>query len=120
MSSTEPRTVLVVEDNKQTRIPLTATLEAAGYRVLFASNMQAARTYLTSQPDFRAVVIDVYLPDGNGLDLVQEALAQHPTLKVLVISGDHSESIAAAARSLGAEAVLHKPLNYANLIRTLG
>jgi len=79
--------VLVVEDEEQLRAFARMALEAQGYRVRTAASAREAREVFAAVGDFDLVFSDVVLPDGSGLDLVEEMRADHPDLKVVLASG---------------------------------
>ena len=66
----EMSSVLIVEDNESLSRSLGAFLQARGLTVSRAGSLDAARAHLEST-DFDAVLLDVGLPDGNGLDLLE-------------------------------------------------
>ena len=80
--------VLVVDDEDGVRNIVQRILEANGYRVLTASNLtQALEVVDRSALPIRAVVADVVMPNGSGLDLVDQLRVQRPGLPALFISG---------------------------------
>lgn len=111
--------VLICEDNKGQRMPLGVILGREGHRAVFAASLQAARELLDGAETFTALVTDVHLPDGNGLDLLAEVRARHPDMTIIVVTGDSTQEIAQRAAAEGARAVLPKPLDYAKLIEAL-
>lgn len=72
---------------------MTALLEGAGHEVRHAATLEAARSLLEVQiPD--AILLDLHLPDGHGLDLMSQ-LTQNPAfanVAVLVVTGSESGS----------------------------
>jgi DNA-binding response OmpR family regulator len=68
---------------------------------------------------FDAIITDVELPGGNGLDVVRTARESWPDMPVLVVTGLVSSPVSMAALSLGASRVLGKPLRYEMLISEL-
>lgn len=68
---------------------------------------------------FDAVITDVELPGGNGLDVVRTVRETRPGTPVLVVTGMVSSRAAETARSLGVHRVLGKPLSYETLITEL-
>ncbi|MCL1848022.1 MAG: response regulator transcription factor [Coriobacteriia bacterium] len=74
-------TILIVEDNKRLLDASTRTLEEAGYLVLTAPDLATAEEHINNaSPD--AIVLDIMLPDGNGLDFIQKirAVSSAPVL----------------------------------------
>ncbi|OJT20943.1 hypothetical protein BO221_29045 [Archangium sp. Cb G35] len=68
---------------------------------------------------FDAVITDVVLPGGHGLDVVRAARELRPGSPVLVVTGQVNSLASEAARSLGVRRVLGKPLRYETLISAL-
>ena len=82
--------VLVVEDDREIRSMMQASLAVEGFEVQTAVSVSEASALLRhALPD--VVVLDLGLPDGDGADLVRE-LRQRHNLPVLVVSARHQES----------------------------
>jgi DNA-binding response OmpR family regulator len=108
-------TVLLVEDHLLTRRFLADNLSADGYLPLEASSVeQARRLILGGSPTL--VILDLELPDGDGLDLISElrdpdvGLGRH--LPVLVLSGRGTEIDRVRGLNRGADDYLVKPYGY--------
>ena len=83
-----PAPVLVVEDDPLMRQRLSRVLSEIGYAaeaVTFSGSLAEARAFLSSQP-VAMVLVDLGLPDGNGIELIRELRGLDPALWVLVIS----------------------------------
>ena len=80
--------ILLVEDEPEVRVLASRVLVAAGYEVVAVGTVAEGESALT-QPGahFDLVFSDVVLPDGNGVELVENALARNPDLAVLISSG---------------------------------
>jgi DNA-binding response OmpR family regulator len=108
-------TILVVEDDDATRTFLADNLTADGYDALVAATAKDAHRLLESKyPDL--VVIDVQLPDGSGLDVVNrvrsaDGLASRvdPNTPMLVLSGRVSELDRIRGFERGADDYVCKP-----------
>jgi DNA-binding response OmpR family regulator len=122
-------TLLLVEDDPVVRTFLADNLTADGYDVLVAGAGRDALRLLESKfPD--AVVLDVGLPDGSGLDVVREvrradaAVSRiNPATPVIVLSGRGEELDRLRGLEAGADDYLPKPFAYPELlarIRALG
>ena len=64
--------LLLVEADPAVRSELATALSVEGFRVMEAGDLQTARSLLTAQP-FSALVTELQLPDGPGLDLVRDS-----------------------------------------------
>lgn len=99
-----PAPVLVVEDDPLIRKRLQGILMHLGYQMdalLFAENLTVARKLLEDAPIALALV-DLGLPDGNGIDLITELRNNDPALGILVISAWSTEDILLGALRAGA------------------
>ncbi len=101
------KVVLVVDDEFLIRWSLRSHLTTAGYCVLEADNLQNARALLTQDVD--VVLLDLLLPDGNGMDLLEELQARLPRVAVIMLSAHATHDIAERALAKGAFQFLHKP-----------
>jgi signal transduction histidine kinase/CheY-like chemotaxis protein len=79
--------VLVVEDEDRVRHVSVDVLRELGYVVVQASDAQQALAVLTLQPRIDLLFTDVVMPDMNGRQLAERALAERPGLKVLYTTG---------------------------------
>lgn len=105
-----PAPVLVVEDDTLMRQRLSRVLGEIGYArdaVSFAVNLAEARAHVAGLP-VAMVLVDLGLPDGNGIELIQELRAQDPTLWILVISAWSTEEAILGALQAGATGYLLK------------
>ena len=107
-------TVVVVEDDPQLRRFLRAALGAHGYRLLEAGTLSEGRLLIASHaPDL--VLLDLGLPDGDGLELTRE-LREYTTVPILVISARGQERDKVAALDAGADDHLTKPFGVLELL----
>ncbi len=102
-------TVLVVDDEPSIRLSVSAKLSQAGYEVLEADSVRAAREYLSSDLDL--ALVDYRLPDGSGFDLLKEMKAEHPEVPVIMLTAHTSVSHAVSAMSAGAFHYVGKPVD---------
>lgn len=66
----KPQLILLVEDNPKILTANTRILQAEGYHVATATTLAEARRLLVQQPDL--IILDLMMPDGNGLDFIAE------------------------------------------------
>ncbi|MES2443779.1 MAG: nitrogen regulation protein NR(I) [Pseudomonadota bacterium] len=105
-----PGTVLVVDDDSAIRTVVAAALKREGHRVTAAASLAEMRRELRlAVPD--VLVIDVVLPDGNGLDTVATLMTEHPDLPVIVFSAQNTLATAVRATEVGAFDYLPKPFD---------
>jgi two-component system KDP operon response regulator KdpE len=109
--------VLVVDDEPPIRRLLRTSLGAQGWRVTEAANAAEAMTELArEQPD--VVILDLGLPDRDGLDVVRE-LRQTSAVPIVVLSSRDAEQAKVAALDLGADDYLTKPFGMDELMARL-
>lgn len=102
--------VLIVDDERNIRRTLRMVLEGEGYRVSEAENGQAMRFQLEKNlADL--IILDVKLPDRDGLSLLGDLRGQQNDTPVLMMSGHASIADAVAATRLGALDFFEKPLD---------
>lgn len=102
--------VLVVDDEKGIRETLSEILADEGYEVLTASSGEEALLIVKDHlPDI--VFLDIWLPDMDGLEILQNLKGADNSLPVIMISGHGNIEIAVKALKLGAYDFLEKPLS---------
>lgn len=109
--------VLIVDDEPDIRELLSLTLTRMGLDVTAAEDLGAARRALISKP-FSFCLTDMRLPDGNGLDLVEELSRDHPDLPTAVITAHGKVEDAVKALKIGAFDFVSKPVDL-NILRRL-
>jgi two-component system, NtrC family, response regulator AtoC len=110
--------VLVVDDEKLIRVWLEAQLEEAGYQVTLAEDAASARrSFLDNPPD--AALLDLKLPDGNGLDLLKELMDVDPNAVAVILTAHGDIETAVKAVKLGAYQFLEKPPKLEDLLITI-
>ena len=110
--------LLLVEDDAQLRRALALTLRARGYQVTEAQDAAAARTQLRRRT-CELVVLDLGLPDADGLVVLQELRAQDARLPVVVLSARRDQSDKVSALDAGADDYLTKPFGIDELLARL-
>jgi DNA-binding NtrC family response regulator len=108
--------VLVVDDEPDIRRLVCEILEDEGYQVATAENAAAARELKKSTaPDL--ILLDIWMPDTDGITLLKEWVAEEAMLcPVVMMSGHGSVESAVEATRLGAYDFLEKPLSLAKLL----
>ena len=110
--------VLIVDDEADIRTSLEAILSEEDYTITTAGTVAEALELLRDA-DFQAVLLDIWLPDGDGLDVLQKIRGDGSIIgapEVIMISGHGTIEAAVRATKLGAYDFLEKPLS---LDRTL-
>lgn len=102
-------TVLIIDDDKPSRQNISEYLKLCGYEVFEAGTIKDGKEYI-SKGDGDIIVLDVQLPDGNGLDLMAELSAQSSRIPVIMMTGYGNIEMAVDAMKNGAHDFLTKPI----------
>ncbi len=110
-------TITLVEDDKPASDAFRLLALTGGARVRRADTLTSARRHVALYRP-HVVIVDIGLPDGNGLDLIRDLAGMTaPRLAVVAISGGDPSEWASAAREAGAGAVLAKPIRGVEQLR---
>lgn len=110
--------ILVVDDEPYIREVCGGALERFGYAVTLAQNGRNARREMDRR-HFDAAILDINLPDTDGLQLLQEVKQHNPDTTVVLITGFASLETAMEAVRLGAYEYVRKPFGAADLVRII-
>ncbi|HKM26108.1 MAG: response regulator transcription factor [Gammaproteobacteria bacterium] len=102
-------TILLVDDDQELSELLSSWLSQEGFNLHACFDTQSAREYLDRNPEPDAVILDVMLPDGNGLQLLRKVRAEHPQLPVVMLSARGEPTDRIIGLELGADDYLAKP-----------
>jgi DNA-binding response OmpR family regulator len=109
------KTILCVEDELKILENNRKTLTDAGYSVLVAENLAQAQTTLAeTTPDL--IVLDIMLPDGNGLDYLKELRTAGNDIPIIMLTAWNRGEHSARGIELGADDYIGKPFVYADLL----
>jgi DNA-binding NtrC family response regulator len=110
--------VLVVDDEGLLRWSLAETLAGAGYQVVLAPNGREASAALADEMHpIDAMLVDLRLPDTDGLQLVREARRRCLTCPIVVMTAYGSAETLDAAVAAGAQGVVAKPFDLHDMLR---
>jgi two-component system KDP operon response regulator KdpE len=113
MSAAPPK-VLVIDDEPPIRKLLRMGLTAQGYEILEAPNGKTSLELLGQKPDL--VILDLGLPDMQGLDLLQMIRARNESVPIVVLSSRGDEAGKVQALDLGADDYITKPFGMDELL----
>lgn len=110
-----PAKVLIVDDSEYSRSVLCKILEDNGLEVVgMAESVPVAlRLYDELRPD--VVTMDLVMPDGGGLEGIQELMQRDPNVRIVVISAVRTGPELEAANRLGVAATVTKPARWPEL-----
>ena len=110
--------ILIVEDNQDLVMGLQDLLHHDGYAVT-ASGSVAAALKLIRAHRFNAILLDLGLPDGDGLEVLKESQRLDPSLPVVIVTAHISSDRTVGSLTQGAYAYLTKPYDREELRHTL-
>ena len=102
-------TILVVEDDPLTSERFCQELKRDGYQVESASNGRQARRR-TQDQGFDLLVIDLALPEEDGIETIRQVRTDHPEIAILAVSAFMGGRMLSAAKWLGADRTVLKPV----------
>jgi two-component system, OmpR family, KDP operon response regulator KdpE len=108
-----PLKILVVDDEQPIRKLLRVGFLAQGYKFLEAANGKIAVQLLSQKPDL--IILDLGLPDIDGLDLLQKIRGSHEGLPIVVLSSRSDELTKVQALESGADDYITKPFGMEEL-----
>lgn len=118
MSHHAPGRLLVVDDEVSLMVALRNTLQDEGYQVTGVSSGAEALAALR-QTEFDLVLADLMMPAMDGIALIREALAAHPRLVAIIMTGHGSVATAVEAMKVGAIDYVLKPFKLNLLLPAL-
>lgn len=105
--------IMIVEDDKALLNGITLALKCADMEVVPCHNIKSAQTRLAGV-NFDLVILDINLPDGNGLDLLRE-LKKTSAMPVIMLTANDMETDIVAGLEMGADDYITKPFSLAVL-----
>ncbi|MEN9683542.1 MAG: hypothetical protein RLZZ427_1293 [Pseudomonadota bacterium] len=110
--------VLLVEDDESIAIVITAALEAEGFAVRRCDSI-AERDRLLAAGAYEALVTDVMLTDGDGIETIGTVRALAPEMPIIILSAQNTLDTAVRASDTGAFEYFPKPFDIDELARTV-
>ena len=113
--------VLIIDDSAEMREVLRLLLISLGHKVIEAeSGAQGLRAYQTDPAD--VVLLDIFMPDKDGLETLRDLLQHDPNARVIAMTGGgtyKNMGILQPALLLGARKILYKPISPLELKATI-
>lgn len=111
--------IALVDDSVILRSAIKNVLESSGYEVpVEADGSKELFEQLQKHP-VQVVLLDVFFPTENGLDILAELKSRYPQIKVLMVTGLRKDDILAEAQKHGAAGVLYKPFDTDDLLSAI-
>lgn len=112
------KSILVADDDPEIRGLIRSALESEGYKVHAVGNGKEAIAVLKQTP-VSLILTDLAMPELDGIETIGEIRKDYPDLKIIAMSGKFAGSVLNAARFLGANAILSKPLDVDELLKNV-
>lgn len=113
-------TILLVDDEETVRDLGVAILAPYDYNVITASNgIDALKIYEQRQKEISLVILDISMPEMDGMACLKEILYSHPDAAILIASGYSGEEPEKSALDLGAKGFIQKPYDSKTFIRRI-
>jgi two-component system response regulator GlrR len=116
--SKEKLSILIVDDEPSVGDALRLVLESNGYEVVLATKGQEG-IELARQRDFGFSVVDLFLTDTSGFQVIKDLLTLQPGIPILLISAHGSPQVFDEAKRLGAIGALAKPFSPAEILKVI-
>ena len=117
-NSLSQQQLLIVEDDPLQAQHLQQLVTTANWHGVIAGSGAAARELLQQQP-FQLILLDIYLPDINGIELLKELQRQQINSTIIIITSESSTELAVEAMRHGAYDFIEKPMTQGRLKVTL-
>ena len=112
-------TILVIDDAAPIRLLLSTALQSAGYNVVEAPSGREGLALYRQHPS-DVVIVDMLMPELNGLDTIMEFTREFLNVKVIAVSGmDSDQTMLQTAKLLGARQTLVKPFDFPTLLHAV-
>jgi len=115
----QPKTVFIIDDNAMMRSMLRLGANEAELAVLGEAGTAQAGLARCLQLSPDIVLLDLGLPDGDGLELPSELKSRSPDVFVIVVSGNNDQEVVRGAVSRGALGFIVKPFSIGSITDTL-
>ncbi len=112
--------VLVVDDDPDMSWVLKDFLEGEGFVVSIASGGREALEFVKASPEFNLIILDVAMPNMNGVDALSEIKKITPKVKVLMITAFRDDEIVKEAMLKGALGCIYKPFDLKYIRKIVG
>lgn len=110
--------ILIIDDNTSMREVVSEMLQQAGYETIDVENGRfALQVHRDSPVDL--IITDLFMPDTDGLEIINQFRHQYPEVKIIAVSGGGSRGLVellSVAKKMGAERALMKPFSWEELL----
>jgi len=110
--------ILIIDDEPAVGDALRLVFESAGYEVELAETGRKGVKMATAKR-FRVGIVDLFLPDMSGLQVIKTIRAQQPDMLLTLITGTGTPLAFSLARRLGVVGILTKPFSPADIVEVI-
>jgi CheY-like chemotaxis protein/predicted transcriptional regulator len=120
-SPVQARHVMVVDDDPDVALTYESFLTSSGYKAsVFSGAYDALRDFASGPSHYDLVVLDIRMPDMNGLQLYQSLKAMNPACKVVFVSAlDAAEELVSILPGVSLQDIIRKPVGKERFIRAV-
>ena len=115
----EQARILVVDDEQDYNETIVKRLRRRGYEAETALSGPAALEILT-RSSFDVALLDIMMPGMDGIEVLREVKRRYPAMEVILLTGHASVESGVLGMSIGANAYLLKPVDFDELLMTIG
>ncbi|MES2963989.1 MAG: sigma-54 dependent transcriptional regulator, partial [Bdellovibrionota bacterium] len=108
--------ILIVDDESSLRTAMFRVLDRQGFQVITANCKAEAEALAASDQALDLALVDLRLPDGDGIDLMQKLKIAHPNIQVIILTGHGTIELAVRATQHGAFHFVTKPFNMEEIL----
>lgn len=110
---------MIADDSDAIRLVLKDILSIGNHTVLGEAIDGAESVTVFSQLNPDLLLLDLAMPKKDGLTVVKEIIAQHPTAKIILITASDDQKIIQACLDSGARSYISKPFDFNNVLKSI-
>lgn len=111
--------ILILDDESSLRTSLFRVLDRRGFQVLTANRIEEAQQLIKAAHPIDLALIDISLPDGSGLDFMNQIKNHSPQCAMIILTGNGTIDTAIRATQQGASQFMTKPFNLDDLLKAI-
>lgn len=114
--------ILIIDDDTDILEIISKILEREDYKVFIASNGNEGLQIIKSTPEIDLVIIDLIMPEKEGIEIIREIKEDFPHIKTVAMSGggrSATNNYLSLAKFLGADLTLKKPFGTEELLKSV-
>ncbi|MGE0267569.1 MAG: response regulator [Candidatus Omnitrophota bacterium] len=116
--STNTKKILICDDEEGIRESLRLILEEH-YELILTEDSDQCLDCLKNAGDIGLVLLDIKMPNKNGLDTLKEIKEKHPGQKVIIVTGYQSVELLSEIKKLGADGYITKPFDSKEILESI-